>query len=82
MKLFIYNGNKYLNTDEQVKFCDSLISSLKKKNDCFYDCRLIEGFIQLVETNKGIETIYNYPYGSTTTFGEYRRFFQDKIYKQ
>lgn len=81
MKLFIYNGTKYLNTDEQVNFCDSIVSKLNKKKGYYYDCRFITGYMQLIVTNNGVETVYEYPYKTDTTFGEYRRYFQGQLDK-
>lgn len=81
MKLFIYNGTKYSNTDEQVNFCDSIVNKLNKKKDCYYECRFITGYMQLIVTDNGIETIYEYPYKTGTTFGEYRRYFQEQLDK-
>lgn len=79
MKWFITaNGDKYSNTDSQVRFCKDLLKVLPRKKGHYYELRFIYGILQLIDTYKGIETIYESPL-TNTTFGEYREFFENKL---
>lgn len=80
MKLFITNGKKYLNTDEQVEFCDRLFKRLEnKKNGHHYEFRFTNATLQLVDTYMGFETIHEMVSYPNTTMGEYLDYFNKKL---